>query len=227
MLKELPKAKEGYEWQPEKSKGRPDKELDYYDCPFSTELRWEDFSKEFLIKLLGMWQDWNMAQAFTWIAEVGKRFGTKAADELMPVVWESLAQSTMHKFVPLLGPNYKTVDDIKTMEDGIKMGQIPPDGGLDRSLFAGDVEWPSPEVCIVTVKHCVLLELFEATNQLESCLQLCHVAEPRGAEAYFVNPNIRVTGIKIPPRKSPNDPCCTWEYRMCDTPQPRGPGRVE
>ncbi len=214
-------------FQRELSKGRPDKELDYYDCPFSTEMKWEDFSKEFLIKVLGMWQDWNMAQALTWISEVGKRFGTRAADELMPAVWEELAKSSMPMFVPLLGPNYKTVDDIKTMEDGIKMGQLPPDGGLDRNLFAGNVEWQSPEVCITTVTHCVLLELFEATNQVESCLQLCHVAEPRGAEAYFVNPNIRVTGIKLPPRKSQNDPCCIWEYRMTDTPQPRGPGRVE
>jgi hypothetical protein len=227
MAKKLPKAKTGWAWQPEKSKGRPDKELDYYDCPFSTELKWEDFSKEFLIKLLGIWQDWNMTQAFTWISEVGKRFGTRAADELMPAVWENLAKSSMHMFVPLLGPNYKTVDDIKTMEDGIKIGQLPPDGGLDRVLFKGTVEWRSPKVCITTVTHCVLLEAFEATNQVESCLQLCHVAEPRGAEAYFVHPNIRVTGIKLPPRKSPNDPCCVWEYRMTDKPQPRGPGRVE
>ena len=61
-------------FQRELSKGRPDKELDYYDCPFSTEMKWEDFSKEFLIKLLGMWQDWNMAQALTCIPKSRKHF---------------------------------------------------------------------------------------------------------------------------------------------------------
>jgi hypothetical protein len=70
------------------------------------------------------------------------------------------------------------------------------------------------------------MEFLERTNQPERIHAMCHVAEPRGAEAYFVDPRIKVTGLNIPPRKDPgpDEPYCIWEYRMMDEPQ-RDPQR--
>ena len=132
-------------------------------------------------------------------------------------------------YIPLLGPNYRTVDDIKTLQDAMRVGLLAPDGALDKTLYAGRTLWTSPDRFLTIVTHCVMMEYFEGINDVEACLQVCHIAEPRGAEAGFIHPNLKVTGIKIPPRKSgdPNEPFCIWEYRLMDEPQPRGPGRVE
>jgi hypothetical protein len=104
-------------WDEAESKGRPLKELDYYNCPFSTDLELEDFSKEFLIKLMRTWEQWYISMALLWWAAIGEKCGQEAANELLPEVWEKLAQQGMPMYVPLLGPKYKTVDDLKTLKD--------------------------------------------------------------------------------------------------------------
>jgi len=168
--------------------------------------------------------------AICWWFKVGEKIGRKEANELLPEVWESLANSTMPMYVPLLGPEFKSVDDLKTVKECLKAGHLPPDGGIDKWLFKGHVEWEDDNLCVATVTHCVLLQYFETIDATDTICELCHVAEPRGAEAYFIHPNIKVTGLKVPPKKNPgdpNEPCCIWEYRMMDTPQPRGVGRRE
>ena len=211
----------------EESKGRPLGELDYYDCPFSTEVELEDFSKDFLIRQMRIWQLWYRSMALIWWAKVGEKFGTDAANEMLPEVWDELGQG-MAMYAPLLGPNYKSAEDIKTLEDGIKMANVPIDGGVDKTLFEGTVKWENKDLLYVTMTHCAMLEYFETIGEFKTAEWLCQVACPRGTEAYVVNPNIRVTGIKVPPRKEsdgPNEPWCIWEYRMMDEPQPRGKGR--
>ena len=214
-------------WQ--ESRGRPQGELDYFDCPFSNDVELEDFSKEFLLKLMNLWMKSFQTMAMSWIAEVSKKFGSRAAWEMVPDVWENLGRACAPMYIPLLGPNYKTVDDIKTLQDAMRVGLLAPDGALDKTLYAGRTLWTSPDRFLTIVTHCVMMEYFEGINDVEACLQVCHIAEPRGAEAGFIHPNLKVTGIKVPPRKSgdPNEPFCIWEYRLMDEPQPRGPGRVE
>lgn len=217
-------------WREEESKGRPEKELDYYDCPFSTDIELEDFSKEFLVKLMRIWTNWYIGMALMWWAKVGEKFGQEAANELLPEVWENLAKQGMPAYLPLLGGDYKSVDDLKTVKECLHLGHLPPDGGIDKLLWRGTVRWETDNHCVATVTHCVLLEYFESIGATDTIKWLCQVAEVRGAEAYFVHPNIKVTGLKVPPRKKsadPNEPCCIWEYRMMDTPQPRGEGRRE
>ena len=209
------------------SKGRPKGELDYYDCPFSTDVELEDFSKEFLIKQMRIWQMWYRSMALCWWAKVGEKFGKEAANELLPEVWDGLGQG-MPMYLPLLGPNYKSAEDIKTVREGMKMANLPIDGGVDKTLFEGAVKWENDNLCTVTMAHCAMMEYFEALGEMKTVEWLCQVACPRGTEAYVVNPNIKVTGIKVPPRKKsddPKDPWCIWEYRMMDKPQPRGKGR--
>jgi hypothetical protein len=231
MAKEVTPAKEGWEWRPLESKGKPAKELDYYDCPYSNDLEYEDFSKEFLIKLLRAGQKWYLSMALIWWAEVSKKIGQKEANELLPEVWETLAKSCMPLYYPLLGPNYKTADDFKTLEECMKAAHLPPDGGVDKGEWRGTLIWEDANHAVATVYYCYLLEYFESIGAEDTICALCQVAEPRGAEAYFTHPNIKVTGIKVPPRKNPGgpfddiNPCCIWDYRLTDKPQPRGVDR--
>jgi len=211
----------------EESRGRPKGEMDYFDCPFSNDVDFEDFSKEFLIKLLKLWMNWYISMAMIWWVKVGDIIGKKAADKLLPEVWEALAKDGMEPFVQMLGPKYKTVADIKTLEEGLKASLLVPDGALNKNLWDGHTIWKGPDRVITCVTHCVMMEFYEGIDSVESCKELCEVAEVRGGEAYFIHPNIKVTALKMPPRKSPDEPFCVWEYRMMDKPQPRGPGRRE
>jgi len=216
MAKALPKAKIGWEWQPEKSKGRPEKELDYYDCPFSIDIELEDFSKEFLIKLMKIWRSWYMTMNLVWYVLVEEKIGTEAAGRMMIDVWLKTTEAEMEKFIPLLGANYKSKEDLKTIEDSIKIAVLPPDGTIDKTLFAGSLDWDGPEHAKTVIHHCAMLEFFEAIDNLEPLKRLCHIQEPVCSEAYFINPRVKMLEIKTPPRKSKDEPCCMWEFKLMD-----------
>jgi hypothetical protein len=214
--KEPPKAKEGWPWQPEKSKGRPEKELDYYDCPFSIDIELEDFSKEFLIKLMKNWRTWYMTMNLVWYVLVQEQLGTEKAGRIMIDVWLKTTEAEMEKYIPLIGENYKTKDDLKTIEDSIKIAVMPPDGTIDKTLFAGSLDWEDEEHAKSVIHHCAMLETFEAMDNLEPLKLLCNIQEPVCSEAYFINPRVKMLPIKQPPRKSPDEPCCIWEFKMMD-----------
>jgi len=36
---------------------------------------------------------------------------------------------------------------------------------------------------------------------------------------YFINPYIKITPLKLPPRKSPDEICCQWELIMSNEKQ--------
>ena len=43
---------------------------------------------------------------------------------------------------------------------------------------------------------------------------VCHVVEPQAVAKYLNNPKIKVTPLKLPPRKSPDEICCQWEFKL-------------
>jgi hypothetical protein len=43
---------------------------------------------------------------------------------------------------------------------------------------------------------------------------LCHFNEKKLIEKYFINPKVKVTPLKLPPRKSPDEIACQWEYKI-------------
>jgi hypothetical protein len=54
-------------------------EMNDYSGPFRPNLKWEDFSKDFLIKLMKVWQYAWLEMAGQWHTAVHKRFGPEAA----------------------------------------------------------------------------------------------------------------------------------------------------
>ena len=55
-------------------------ELKDYSGPYRHELKWEDFSKEFLVKLMKSWQRAYLSIQGAWIETVTEKFGSDAAD---------------------------------------------------------------------------------------------------------------------------------------------------
>ena len=63
-------------------------------------------------------------------------------------------------FTPCLGPNCKSAEDIKAVKDGIKIANLPPDGGVHKTLFEGTVKWENEKLLYVTMTHYAMLEYF-------------------------------------------------------------------
>ena len=62
-------------------------ELNDLSGPFNPELKFEDFSKEFLIKLMHSWQRAYLRLSAIWYQAVLERFGMDAADSCNLEVW--------------------------------------------------------------------------------------------------------------------------------------------
>ncbi|HUV53158.1 MAG TPA: hypothetical protein VMW64_08830, partial [Dehalococcoidia bacterium] len=56
------------------------KELKDYSGPYKHDLKWEDFSKEFLVKLMKSWQGAYLGIQGAWIQVVSEKYGSEAAD---------------------------------------------------------------------------------------------------------------------------------------------------
>jgi hypothetical protein len=62
-------------------------ELTDYSGPYKHDLRFEDFSKDFLIKMMTQWQRAYLRLSSIWYEKVMEKFGMDAADDCNLDVW--------------------------------------------------------------------------------------------------------------------------------------------
>jgi hypothetical protein len=188
-------------------------ELTDYSGPYKHDLVFEDFSKEFLIKLMLQWRRQYLRLAGYWYEGIQKRVGLETADEIQIEVFKRIGERQLPKYLPISGIQ------LNTCLDSLKLGQLVPESWMGSELFDGHVDIKNDNHLIVTCTHCVVLEFFERTNQLERIPMHCQVQEKAATEYYLCNPKIEVIERKVPPRDGPDDPiCCKWEYIMRDKP---------
>jgi len=182
-------------------------ELTDYSGPYKHDLRFADFSKDFLIELMHSWQWAYMRMSAIWYETVMQEFGMEAADSCNLAVWSRVGEKIVPKFAKVGNIEPKTIPD------GLKVIQLGPDGHTDGELFEGDVDIKSDNHVITTTRKCRVLEFFEkaAPERIE---HFCHVLEPHVMAAYFNNPKIKITPLKVPPRKSPDEACCQFEIKL-------------
>jgi hypothetical protein len=184
-------------------------ELNDYSGPYNHNLKFADFSKEFLIELLHSWQWAYMRLSSIYYAEMAKRLSAKEVDECNLAVWIKVGE----KIVPRLAKVGNI--EFNTIMDGIKACQLVPDGHTDAENFDGDIEVKSENHVITTTRKCVILEMLEKYAP-ERINHFCHELEARVMQSYFNNPKITVTPLKLPPRDNPNDICCSFEIKLED-----------
>jgi hypothetical protein len=178
-----------------------------YSGPYKHDLKFEDFSKEFLIKLMKLWQGAYLGIQGCWYETVAEKYGPEVADSC------SLAASL--KQPERVIPQYAELGNIKfnTVLDSLKAIQLAPDGHTGSELFGGKVDIKNENHVIATTTKCVIVELLEkgAPEKIE---HLCHVMEKPVMEKFLNNPKIKVTPLKRPPRKDPNEIFCKWELKL-------------
>jgi len=180
-------------------------EMNDYSGPLKPDLSFEDFSKEFLLKLMQIWQHGWLHMTQSWYESAKERFGSEAANECELAAWVRVGEK--------VNPRYAKVANIELTDIAscLKCLQLPLDN-LSGGVFKADFDIKSKNVAIVTNRRCRSLEFFEEKDP-ERIDTLCP-AEGPVMEKYLVHPKAKATPLKLPPRKSKDEIACQWEFRI-------------
>jgi len=182
-------------------------EMNDYSGPFKPDFTLEDFSKEALIKLIHEYEYVYLHMSEAWYYSVKEEFGTEVADKHELAAWLRCNA----RVCPYYGKIFNFPLD--TVENCVKIFHLCPDNVRKDGLYPAEFEVINENHVRYTVRTCRSLDFFEkeAPERIE---QVCWVNEPKMVQTYLVNPNIKVTPLKLPPRKSPDEIACMWEVTM-------------
>jgi hypothetical protein len=183
-------------------------ELKDYSGDFVPNIKYEDFSKEFLAKLLVEYARCYIMADARWYAAVSERFGPELAFQMDYDMWVNILPP--FEAAKTLGVLNLKGNDVA---DAIKFWQLAP--SFPQDMFDYQIDLKNRNHAVITVTRCPGLLRFER-KEPERIKSICHVLEPASAQAYAkaINPDIVVTMPTLPPRKSPDDICCQFEFKL-------------
>jgi hypothetical protein len=187
------------------------KEMNDYSGPYNPDLTFNDFSKEFILKLMKVWQYAWLHMTEAWYDAVKEKVDKETADVCETAAWCRIGERVNPRFAKVANI------ELNTVLDSMKALQLPLDNTTE-GLFPIQLEIINPNHVIWTIPQCQSLKFFEAKCP-ERIKYVCYENEKRVIERYMVNRKIRVTPLKLPPRNSPDEIACKWEAKMMDTDQ--------
>ena len=190
-------------------------ELNDYSCPFRPDLTFDDFSKDFLLRLMAVWQFAWIRMADSWYEAVNKRFGVEAANDCNLEAWVKVGERVNPRLAKAANIQLNTV------LDSLKCLQIPLDNNIGP-LYPVEYEIKSPDHVVMTIVQCRSLIIYERAAP-EMIQPICHKLEKAVMEKYVINPKVKVTPLKLPPRKSQEEVACVWEFKMEENDQVSSP----
>ena len=183
-------------------------ELADYSGEFKSDMKYDDFSKEALIKLVNEFARAYVAMDGDWYAIAAERVNPEDAFD-----WE--IEMYTKRLYPFIVPNLNRALNIQGTDIAalFKTLQVMPDGGQDMM----DLDWElkNNNYGILTVNVCRPLLFMEREGKGREGI-VC----PRLEQACFdslaelTNPDIKVTALKLPPRKSKDEIACKWEFKL-------------
>ena len=181
--------------------------LEDYSGEYKPDLKLTDFTQEALVRLIVAAGKLYLGADGMWTTVIRKRYGEEVALSCSKEVWET---NWKHEVVrPCEAMNIKG-NDVAT---AFKHLQIDPGFAV---MFDCEFDLINKNHGIFTVTRCNGLDYCERHNntwlQKLMCEELDEPLFQRSA-AYF-NPDIKVTALKLPPRKSKSDIACRWEYKL-------------
>ncbi len=184
----------------------PKVELKDYSGPFKPDLRYSDFSREQLAKMFIKAQEYLMEVVIAFTFHILEKHGADAMAESGRDVWLNRMPSIWHRIVTdIMG--YKGND----IESVMKAMQTQVDWGPDN--FDVTFEMPSEDRGVCTCHRCRGVDMAETLGQPEIVKEFCTFDETMLTDwAKLFNPDIVVTFLALPPRKSKDDICCKFEF---------------
>jgi len=187
-------------------------EMNDYSGPFNPNLSFKDLSKEFLIKLIHEYQHSWVILADSWLYSIKSRYGLAEAQYCECDAWCNVYLRIMPYYMKLLA----NVDDPSKIDvmGWQKAGQFALDGPM--GYIPQTLEIISKDHVIMTMTDCMGLRHFE-TKDPSRTQWMCRVVEQAAMDAAVsFNPKIKVKPLKLPPRKSPDEIACQWDFYTVD-----------
>ena len=188
------------------------KELSDYSGEYSPDLKLEDFSKSALIRRLKSYQVAFVGFMGMWNTINRERMSSEEAFKLDGDVYEKWVS----KFsLPLVSQAMNIQGDkVVTM---LKYFQVAPDGARE-GLYEFNYDIKKDNHVVLTFTSCPSLFYFERKGNEKDINGLCG---PGGVEerafielCKYFNPDMKCRALKLPPRKSKDDTCCQWEFKV-------------
>ncbi|MFC1944374.1 DUF6125 family protein [Chloroflexota bacterium] len=179
-----------------------------YSGDFNPNIKYEDFSKELLAKLMTEFARCYIVAGEWWYEAVTEKFGPDAAYDIYSDMWiNKLPMFEVARTVKYLNMKGNDVADL------MKFYQLAP--SFPKVMFDYDIDLKNRNHALMTVTHCPGLLLYES-REPDKMVSICQVMELASATAYAksINPDIVVTMPKVPPRQSPDDVCCQFEFKL-------------
>jgi len=181
------------------------KKLRDYSGEFLPHLKPNDFSPDALAGLLALYSKLYIALDGFWYLTVQERQGNEEALAYDIAVWEKVCKYEMTRIKRQLkiGGN-----DITSL---MKALQVCP----WFQLMERKMEIKNKNCGMFTITYCPTLDALEKEGKGREG-EICRIVEPKVLKAYasVFNPDIEVKCLKSPPRKSQDDICCQWEFRL-------------
>lgn len=180
-------------------------ELSDYSGKFDPNFSYNKFTRETLLKLLKVYSEYILRIDGYWYLNVMEKWGNDEAFDCDVRVWEKLALYEMKTMSSLL--NIRG-DDVVTVMKAIQASPW-------MSMYECEIDIKSNDHAITTYRNCPTLLSLEKEGKGRERL-ICQELEPKlmGIMAHYFNTNIRVTPLKLPPRKSNSEICCQWEFKL-------------
>ena len=178
-----------------------------YSGEYRPDIKLTDFTQEALVRLLNAAGKLYLGADGMWVDVIKRRFGDEVALSCSKEMWETNWKYEVRR--PCEAMKIKGND----VTAAFKHLQIDPGFAV---MFTCEFNLINKYHGIFTVTNCDTLNYCELYNntwlQKLVCEELDEPLFQRQA-AYF-NPKIRVTALRLPPRKSKNEICCKWEYKL-------------
>jgi len=187
------------------------KELNDYSGPIEDVINHDRFSKQFLLKLMRIWQDYWEAMMTTFL-KVGSEtegVGPEKINEVFSRTAETVAPPIFARLAELAKAN------VNTIEGRCKAGML----GIDNipEKYRGHWEVKSDKEVILKYDYCNVVAN-KLVGSLEELRKVCMYVDPRYAEMNLNYPNVRrkikVTMLKVPESLTPKpgEPVCIWRF---------------
>jgi hypothetical protein len=180
-------------------------EITDYSGRFDSNFSHDNFKKETLLKLLKGYNEYMLRIDGFWYLTVMNKWGNDEAFDCDVKVWEKAQLFEMKTISGLLNIHG---EDVETL---MKYIQVSP----WMWIYKYDIELKNPNHSVMSIFHCPTLISLEKEGTGREKL-ICQDLEPKimGIMAHFFNPDIQVTGLKVPPRTNYSDMCCQWEFKI-------------
>lgn len=183
-----------------------------YSGEFIPGLQYENLSKDTLVRLLGEYARLLVAIDGMWNTVVAREIGPEKALEWETEVWERHYDVELPRIAKIL--NIKG-DDVLTV---FKLLQFTPDGYATGGQWVAKIDVKDTNDVLFTITRCATLEYFERHGQDVKTGGICGEGglEEHALAKYakFINPDIKIIPLKTPPRKSPDEIACQWEFKL-------------